>query len=424
MKRFAGLLVGVLFGIGMLSAAMAAPSEERKQELSVLKEKIRSLQDEIAKGEETHDEAADGLAVADKAISAAQRRLREVSAQRNKAEEDLANLSVQRDELERTLAEARKALGDAIFRIYVEGGQAGARRFLSGDEPNQLARDAYYLELIARQRMASIDNSRKALQDLNGIIAQVEARKAELALLEKEHRNGQETLLSERKKQSEALAQISVQLRTQRKQMQTLQQNESRIEKLLKGLERISREPSTPKKPPPLAANSPPGGTKPNKHVTPPTTSAPATHVEADAPSAEASAGGNFAALKGKLHWPVRGELNGRFGAQRAEGGAQWHGVFIRAGAGQEVKAVAAGKVAFADWLRGFGNLIIVDHGDGYMTVYGNNEALFKSPGETVTAGEPIASVGASGGQDESGLYFEIRYRGQAQDPAKWAAGR
>lgn len=423
MKRFAGLLVGVLFGIGMLSAAFAAPSEERKQELSVLKEKIRNLQDEIAKGEETHDEAADGLAVADKAISAAQRRLREVSAQRSRAEEDLANLGVQRDELERTLAEARKALGDAIFRIYVEGGQAGARRFLSGDEPNQLARDAYYLELIARQRMASIDNSRKALQDLNGVIAQVEARKAELALLEREHRNGQETLLSERKKQSETLAQISVQLRTQRKQMQTLQQNESRIEKLLKGLERISREPSTPKKPP-VAANTSPSITKPNKHVTPPATSSSATHVEAGVPVVEASVTGNFAALKGKLHWPVRGELNGRFGAQRAEGGAQWHGVFIRAGAGQDVKAVAAGKVAFADWLRGFGNLIIVDHGDGYMTVYGNNEALFKSPGEAVTAGEPIASVGASGGQDESGLYFEIRYRGQAQDPAKWAAGR
>lgn len=430
MKYFAGWLLVILGLTGIVPASWAAPSEEKKQELSALKDKIRSLQDEISKGEESHDEVVDNLSVADKAISAAQKRLRDISAQRSQAEQDLANLGVQRDELEKTLELSRKALGDAIFRMYVEGGQAGARRFLSGDDPNQLSRDAYYLELVARQRMASIEASRKTLHDLNGVIAQLESRKAELAMLEQEHRNGQAILLSERKKQSEVLAQISVQLRSQRKQMKTLQQDESRIEKLLKGLERIARVPPVPRsKPssslPNVAQSTPkqPAVASTNKT----TTSAPApqmTHVEPVEPNSSAPQTGNFAGLKGKLRWPVRGELNGRFGAPRAEGGAVWHGVFIRAGAGQEVHAVASGKVAYADWLRGFGNLIIIDHGDGYMSVYGNNEALFKNPGDTVTVGEAIASVGASGGQDESGLYFEIRYRGQAQDPAKWAAAK
>ncbi|WP_385918814.1 murein hydrolase activator EnvC family protein [Uliginosibacterium paludis] len=101
-----------------------------------------------------------------------------------------------------------------------------------------------------------------------------------------------------------------------------------------------------------------------------------------------------------------------------------WHGVFIKAESGVEVRAVAAGKVVFADWLRGFGNVVILDHGEGYMTVYGNNDSLLRNPGDTVRTAEALATVGSSGGQDESGLYFEIRHRGQPQDPAKWMAAK
>jgi len=418
MRQFACGLLWLLLSVGVLSAAVAAaPGEQRKQELSILKEQIRGLQDEMARGEESHDEIADSVSAADKAVSGAQRRLREVSALRAVAEQQLHDLESRRKELEQTLAEAKVSLGESVFRLYVEGGQAGARRFLSGDEPNQLARDAYYLELIARQRLGVIEHSRSALHNLTGVIAQAEARKVELVLLEKEHRNGQETLLAERKKQREILLQVSSQLRNQRKQMQTLQRDESRIEKLLKGLERISQSQPSRKtsqtQPPALPIN--PENQKKNP---------PVNSLDGGVPEAQVNAGSGFAAMKGRLRWPVKGELNGRFGSPRLEGGALWRGVFIRSASGQDVKAVASGKVAFADWLRGFGNLMIIDHGDGYMTVYGNNEALFKNPGDGVVAGEAIASVGASGGLDESGLYFELRYRGQAQDPAKWVVAK
>jgi septal ring factor EnvC (AmiA/AmiB activator) len=128
--------------------------------------------------------------------------------------------------------------------------------------------------------------------------------------------------------------------------------------------------------------------------------------------------------MKGKLHLPVRGELAGRFGARRAEGGAIWKGLFIRTAEGTEVHAVASGSVVFSDWLRGFGNLMIVDHGDGFLSVYGNNESLLLQAGETVKSGEVIATVGNSGGNPESGLYFELRHQGQAFDPLKWASLR
>jgi septal ring factor EnvC (AmiA/AmiB activator) len=129
---------------------------------------------------------------------------------------------------------------------------------------------------------------------------------------------------------------------------------------------------------------------------------------------------GRFAALRGRLRLPVRGEVSNRFGAPRHDSGVPWKGVFLRAAEGSEVRAVADGRVVFADWMRGFGNLMIVDHDDGYLSIYGNNEALLKQIGERVGGGESLATVGSSGGNTQSGLYFEIRHKGRAIDPLTW----
>jgi len=128
--------------------------------------------------------------------------------------------------------------------------------------------------------------------------------------------------------------------------------------------------------------------------------------------------------LRGQLRLPVKGTIAGRFGSPRAEGGGSWKGVFIRAAEGAEVKAVAAGAVVFSDWLRGFGNLLIIDHGNDFLSVYGNNESLLVAVGANVKGGESVATVGNSGGNPESGLYFELRHRGQPFDPLKWAGNR
>ena len=130
-----------------------------------------------------------------------------------------------------------------------------------------------------------------------------------------------------------------------------------------------------------------------------------------------------FASLRGQLHLPVRGDVLAKFGSKRGDG-PSWKGLFIRAPEGTEVKAVAGGRVVFADWLRGFGNLIIVDHGDEYMTIYGNNQAVLKRPGDLVKAGDAIASAGNSGGNEQSGLYFEMRHQGRAFDPLGWVTVR
>jgi septal ring factor EnvC (AmiA/AmiB activator) len=126
--------------------------------------------------------------------------------------------------------------------------------------------------------------------------------------------------------------------------------------------------------------------------------------------------------LKRGLRLPIKGELANRFGAQRSGGGPSWKGLFIRSPVGQEVRAVAPGRVVFADWLRGFGNLLIIDHGKSYLTIYGNNESVLKQVGDTVGTGDTVATVGASGGNMESGLYFEIRHEGKAFDPMRWVS--
>jgi murein hydrolase activator len=134
---------------------------------------------------------------------------------------------------------------------------------------------------------------------------------------------------------------------------------------------------------------------------------------------APAAPDGAFVSLRGQMRAPVAGKLGARFGSKRGDG-PSWKGVFIRAAEGADVRAIAGGRVVFAEWLRGFGNLIIVDHGGQYMSIYGNNSALLKRAGDAVKAGDPIASAGNSGGNEESGLYFELRHQGRAFDPSGW----
>jgi septal ring factor EnvC (AmiA/AmiB activator) len=132
------------------------------------------------------------------------------------------------------------------------------------------------------------------------------------------------------------------------------------------------------------------------------------------------TASGPFSALKGRLRLPVRGELIGRFGTQHAGAAASAKGVFIRTAEAEQVRAIAPGRVVYADWMRGFGNLLIVDHGEGFLSIYGNNESLLKQTGDAVSLGEALAVAGQSGGNEETGLYFELRHLGRPFDPISW----
>jgi septal ring factor EnvC (AmiA/AmiB activator) len=127
-----------------------------------------------------------------------------------------------------------------------------------------------------------------------------------------------------------------------------------------------------------------------------------------------------FDSLKGKLRWPVQGKITTRYGSAKREGKLRWNGVKISAGQGNDVTAVSTGKVIFADWFRNLGLLIIIDHGNGYMSLYGHNERLLKKAGDFVSTGEAVAKIGNTGGQSETALYFEIRQQGTPMNPGLW----
>ncbi|SEO44355.1 Septal ring factor EnvC, activator of murein hydrolases AmiA and AmiB [Duganella sp. CF517] len=179
--------------------------------------------------------------------------------------------------------------------------------------------------------------------------------------------------------------------------------------------------PPVPARPDPIDADEPKVALKPEPAPTPAPVEEPVRPPArpADIALAPAAPSGAFASLKGQMRSPVSGQVAAKFGSKRGQG-PSWKGVFIRAAEGADVRAVAGGRVVFAEWLRGFGNLIIVDHGGQYMSIYGNNQSLLKRAGDIVKPGDPIASAGNSGGNEESGLYFELRHQGTAFDPAGW----
>jgi septal ring factor EnvC (AmiA/AmiB activator) len=219
------------------------------------------------------------------------------------------------------------------------------------------------------------------------------------------------TLQRRKQEKSKVVKSLSQQIATQRGEIKKLQRDEKRLSQLVERLAKII--PAKPK-------------TKSTKNNT---TNNVASNKQTNqiiannnALPSDEFAGANFATLKGKLRLPVRGDITNRFGASREDSGVSWKGLFIKANEGAEVKSVASGRVVFADWLRGFGNLVIVDHGDGYMSLYGNNQAILKQAGEVVRSGDAIASVGNSGGNEANGVYYELRLQSRPFDPLSWSS--
>ncbi len=380
------------------ASALAAPADIKREELKDLQGRIQSLQKDIAKAEESRADAAEELRETEQAISDANRKLRELGNERAEAQATLASLNAQSQKLSSRISTQQTQLGRLFTRQYYAGETDALSHLLSGNDPNQLARDAHYLGLLSRAKAGLIRNLGEVLDEKKRLAGLARDKSEELAEIEKSQQREHAGLVEQQKKRQAVLARLSDRIKAQRREVDRLKRDEKRLAKLIEGLGRIvarpKRAPQTPSHVQPALRNE----------------RTPDASLAADA----------FARLKGRLSLPARGELANRFGTPRQEGGTTWKGVFIRAASGAEVKAIAPGRIVFADWLRGFGNLAIVDHGDGYLSVYGNNESLYKAVGQPVKSGEAIASVGNSGGNLETGLYFELRHLGQPLDPLKW----
>jgi septal ring factor EnvC (AmiA/AmiB activator) len=387
----AAALVAIMFVV----LPGSAPAQTKDEELRALRGRIEALKKELAASEGARVDAADALRDSESAISEANRTLRELGAERDRLGGELTRLGVESRALKAQLDARQEQLGRALQARYIDGGEGYLRLVLSGDDPQRTARALVYQTYLARAQAGFIERTREDLARRAGLESAAREKAAELAGVEKKARAERDGLVARAAERRQILARHADQIRKQRRDLETEQRNESRLAKLVEALARAV---------PPPAPRTPRG-----QDPTPRRPAAP------DAPAT-----GAFGALKGRLPYPVRGELAARFGASETAAAPSTKGVFIRAPGGADVKAVAAGRVVFADWMRGYGNLLILDHGDGFLSIYGNNESVLKRVGDGVHAGEAVATVGASGGGEASGLYFETRFQGRPFDPVPW----
>ncbi len=394
------------------SAPTGADVSEKKDDLKELRGQIETLRKGVAAAEGKRADTADQLKDIEQAISLTQRELHNLAAQRDKLQATLKDLETQSRNLENHLGSQQTQLERLVHRQYLQGTPDSLRLLLNGEDPNQVARDLHYLAIIGRARSQLLGEIETNLQRKQALAADAQARAEDMAAVEARQKDEHGKLLAQRQQRKVMLDRMSAKISEQRREIGNLQRDEKQLSQLIERLAKaIAAKPparrEVPRKPEARAAERTP----------PARSAAPEVNNES---TPEAAPAGSFAQMKGGLRLPTRGVVSNRFGSARQEG-STWKGLFIRAAVGSEVKAIAGGRVVFADWMRGFGNLMIVDHGSSYLSIYGNNDALLKQVGDSVRGGDTIASVGNSGGNPESGLYFELRHQGKPLDPLKWA---
>jgi murein hydrolase activator len=442
-------MAALLLGASAHAARITERSKQKRAaeaERAELRQKLNALKRDIDRTETAKGRAADALAHSESAISEANRSLYELAAERKEVEANIARLSEQQTQLARTIATQQKQLATLLRDQYKTGNEDRMKLLLSGDNPNRINRELQYMGYVSRAQARLIGSLRANLQTIESNKADTQDAKNELDEVEQEQRAQKAVLEREKARHAALVAQLSTKLATQRKQAGTIERDDQRLAGLVDKLatlieeqrkadaaarerrrqEQLAQAKARKKAAPDAkmrSLNTPRQNPDAIDNDEAPPKSLARNELTPEAGVQDGEFAHAFSSLRGKLRLPVRGELAAKYGSKRGDG-PSWKGLFIRAAEGADVKAVADGRVVFADWLRGFGNLIIIDHGSQYMTIYGNNQAVLKRAGDLVKAGDVIASAGNSGGNEQSGLYFEIRHQGRAFDPLEWVTIR
>jgi septal ring factor EnvC (AmiA/AmiB activator) len=376
-------LGGAVLSIVVLGSSIAVGQDRRESEaaLAAVRKEIAELQARIARETARRDAGAQALRAAEVEIAAAARQLAETRAKVAAQEAERRTLAQETQRANRRLADERETLARQVRASYMTGREELFKLLLSQESPAALGRMLVYYDYYNRARSARIDSVARELAKLAELEQDTAGVEAELAALARSQAQQLTALEELRNERRAAVAKLTADIRDGTAAVAKLRAEEQRLAEVVARLREV-------------LADFP---------------------VVTDAP---------FARSKGKLAWPVQGRVVGDFGRPRGAGPVRWNGVLLEAAAGAAVRAVHHGRVAFADWLQGLGLLVIVDHGDGYLTLYGHNEALLKESGDWVEPGEPIAQVGDTGGQARAGLYFEIRLNGEPIDPNPWIAKR
>lgn len=379
------MLIGILTSFYPFSAF-----SDNQVNLKALRERIQSLQKDLSNKETIKQNTSDILQETEHAISAINEKLIKLIEHDRQANAEFKQLQIQQRQIKNEIETERNQLEKLLYQQYLGGQQNYLRLILSQQDPNQIARDIHYYRQLSLSRSGSIKNLQDNQYKINALADASHQKKEEITAIQSEYFAQRKKLEQEKGKHQVLLAQISDQITQQQQEINKLGNDEKRLAKLVNEINKLLVQ-------------------EKSKNAL--------TNSKLPDPSIS---GIPFPSLKGKLNLPVRGKLLNSFGGQRSGKQVTWKGLFIQSPSGNDVKAISGGSVVFADWLRGFGNLIIIDHGNGYMSLYGNNDTLHKQVGNVIRGGDTIATVGNSGGNADSGLYFELRHRGKPFDPMTW----
>lgn len=365
-------------GDGAPSAAAAPP----EQELASLRQRLEALRDRKRRDLEQREFALEELRATERSLSGLSGELGELRTQVDAARSRRDAIAEDLARREQSLVDERDRLAAALAARYRTGALQPVRVLLSQRRPEELSRALVYQEYLAQFRAAVVSRLAERLRALQTLRRQQDEEEARLSALLAQQRARQRELEAIRAERTALVQALEGGIRQTDAQIGAIQARERELRELLDDLARLF----------------------------------------SDTPAAELEQ--PFASRRGELPWPVEGRLAADFGDARAGRSLRWNGLMIAADRGAPVRAVAHGRVAYADWLPGLGLLLILEHGDGFLSLYGHNEALLRDVGDWVTAGETIATVGESGALRRAGLYFEIRNGRRHEDPQRWFASR
>ncbi len=368
-------MLAILLNLPLLSQAQE-PNAQKKLEL--LERRMQAARVELDTDKGQQKKLKKQLRNAEQDIGKGKRRIKATTLQLDAERQKIAKLEQQQKQLDADKAKQQQQVAQAIREAYQHGTQNQIKLILNHEDPASVARLLNYYDYFNKARQADIERYVKTLQELQELKSQVHATRVALQTNLGKLEEQQRDLLSSWQARHEALTKLDTSIQVKGKQLAVLKQERRKLEALVAAVEKQMA----------------------------------ALDIRTD--------GQNFSTRKGQMGWPTAGRVRHKYGTRKADSQLRWQGVLMQADAGADVQAVHHGRIVFADWFGSSGLLLIIDHGNGFMSLYAHNQSILKEAGEWVSTGETIATVGQSGGKREPALYFEIRKSGKPVDPAAW----
>ncbi|MCB1705290.1 MAG: peptidoglycan DD-metalloendopeptidase family protein [Halioglobus sp.] len=371
-------LLALLLTVLPLPALAQSDEEKAREQLEKLEQDIKEISEEISEASSRHDELQQQLRQSEIELGTLQREIAENQKALESGAQELVKLEAQRGELELARDKQQARIAQELKTAWQMGRQGEIKVILNQENPHTVARSLGYYRYFFRARNTLLEQYRETLREIEDVQQRIDTTQTELAQRGETLQQQQADLTAAQANRKLAMEELSASISSNSAQLKQKEQDRKQLEDLLRAIEEAV--------------------------------------VDLKTPENYAS----FDSAKGQMPWPITGAPSNQFGRSRNAGKMRWQGVTIPAEEGTTVEAIHHGRVVYADWLRGSGLLLIIDHGDGYMSLYAHNESLLREVGEWVTVGTPISTVGNTGGEDQAALYFEIRHNGKPTNPANW----